>query len=111
MCPEFFQNVYVLFSYELFVGVIAFASVLLFGKKGSAALLLMALLPILYWKRHIDEREYQLFYKVGHYTSIFVFVAMILFYMLRPPMFSPAALAISYFAIHGLSGLLVFARG
>ena len=105
------ENIYVLFSYELFVGVIAFAAILLFGKRGSAALSLMALLPILYWKRHIDEREYQLFYKVGHYTSIFVFVVMILFYMLRPSIFSPGTLAISYFAIHVLSGLLVFSRG
>jgi hypothetical protein len=104
------QNIYVLFSYELFVGVIAFAAILLFGKRGAVALSLMVLLPILYWKRHIDEREYQLFYKVGHYTSIFVFVVMILLYMLQQSMFSPSALAISYFAIHGLSGLLVFSR-
>ena len=105
------ENIYVLFSCELFVGVIAFAAILLFGKKGSAALLLMALLPILYWKRHIDEREYQLFYKVGHYTSIFVFVVMIFLYTLRPSIFSPGALAVSYFTIHGLSGLIVFSRG
>ena len=104
------ENIYVLFSYELFVGLIAFAAILLFGKKGSAALLLMVFLPILYWKRHIDEREYQLFYKVGHYTSIFVFVVMLLFYMLRPSIFSPGVLCISYFTIHGLSGLLVFSR-
>jgi hypothetical protein len=105
------ENIYVLFGYELFVGAIAFGAILLLGNRGLAALSMMALLPILYWKRHIDEREYQLFYKVGHYTSIFVFVAMILFYMLRPSIFCPGVLCISYFTIHGLAGLLVFSRG
>jgi len=105
------ENPYVLFGYELFVGVITFISMLLFGNAGLAAMALMALLPIIYWKRQVDEREIFLFYKVGNFTAIAVLIAMVLFHSLLPSIDCLGVLAISYFTIHGLSGLLVFSRG
>ena len=104
------ENLYVLFGYELFIGVITFISMLIFKDRGLAAMALMALLPIIHWKKHMDEREIFLFYKVGNFTAIFVFVAMVLFHFLLPFINCLGALAISFFTIHGLSGLLVFSR-
>ncbi len=104
------ENIYVRFGYELFVGVITFISILIFKNAGLAAMALMALLPIIHWKRQADEREIFLFYKVGNFTAGAVFIAMVLFHSLLPSIDCLGALAISFFTIHGLSGLLVFSR-
>lgn len=56
------------FAYELIVGIIALIAIALFGDPGSAALALLAAHPFV-GKKKADEREAQLFNKVGNITA------------------------------------------
>jgi hypothetical protein len=67
------------FAYELIVGIIFLIAVLFFGTKGGVAMVLLAAQPFI-GKRKADEREYQLFYKVGNYTAgIMIVICVIIF--------------------------------
>jgi len=61
-------------------------------------------------KRKMDEREYQLLYKVGCFTLFMVYAAMFFIYFLLPSMNWLLALACVFFFFHGLCGLVIFAR-
>jgi hypothetical protein len=56
------------FAYELLVGIVWMVAVLLLGEKGMVFMALLAAQPFI-GKRKADEREYQLFYKVGNFTA------------------------------------------
>jgi len=105
------ENMYVRFGYETFVGLIGFISLLIFGEKGMSVMALIAFLPLIHWKKHFDEREYQLFYKAGNYTFVTVYLGMLLIYFLFPSMNFICALALVSLFFHGLCGLIVFLTG
>jgi len=57
------------FILELTVGIILLVAVFLFGQRGMAVLALLAIHPFIEKKKKLDERELQLFYKVGNFTA------------------------------------------
>lgn len=102
------------FSYEIIIGAIVIACVSLFGVVGFASISLFAF-SFLWSKRNLDEREYQLFYRVGNLTAGLTVVYMTSIYILRTtwPSIDQTWLGLciggTYLA-HGCSGLFVFSR-
>jgi hypothetical protein len=105
------------FAYEGLVGIILLIAVILFGTMGFTALVLLAAQPFI-GKKKADERESQLFNKVGNYTAGITLLACILIYY-----FSDVAvhgqvigknwlgLVVAVFLIaHGASGLLILKK-
>jgi hypothetical protein len=103
------------FIYELVVGIILLIAIFLFGEKGFAAFALLAAQPFI-GKKKADERESQLFNKVGNYTAGATLLACIIIYY-----FSDLAvngmlvgqywlgLVVAAFLMsHGVSGLIIF---
>ncbi len=59
------------FYFQVIVGAICLIGILLFGEKGISLLAIFALLPLIMRLRKtpkLDERELQLFYKIGNIT-------------------------------------------
>jgi hypothetical protein len=79
------------FVYELIVGAIMLIAVFLFGTKGIAAMALLSAHPFI-GKKKADERESQLFNKIGNYTAGAVLLACII---------------ISYFSDSIVNGLVI----
>lgn len=105
------------FYYELIVGIIGIAAVLVFGQPGFAALALLA--GYGFMKRtKADEREYQLFYKVGNITAaLTLLIAIAIFFGSNLSLNGKPVgdlwlylLCFSFLLVHGLSGLIVFNR-
>jgi hypothetical protein len=103
------------FTYELIVGIIWMAAVLLLGEKGMIAMALLALQPFI-GKKKADEREKQLFYKVGNFTAGIMLVICVIVFECSDLvvnghqigknwlLFVGAAFVIS----HGVAGLYIF---
>jgi len=105
------------FANELIIGVIALIAIILFGVKGSAALALIAgslLIP----RHKIDERESQLFNKVGNYTAGASVVACVIIFHFSDVILNGQLISKNwlYFVMaslliaHGASGLVIFRR-
>lgn len=105
------------FAYELFVGIILLIAVSLFGVIGFAAFALFAAHPFI-GKKKADERESQLFNKVGNYTAgASLMACVIIFYFsdleLNGQLIGKnwLGLVVSAFLIsHGASGLIIFKK-
>ncbi len=69
------------FAFELIEGIISLVAVAIFGEVGMAAFALFAVQPFI-GKKKLDEREYQLFYKVGNLTAglFLLFCILVYFY-------------------------------
>ena len=102
------------FAFELVVGIICLIAIFLFGTKGIVSLALLALEPYI-GKKKMDEREYQLFYKVGNYTAGASLLACVIIYECSDLVVNGQLIAknwlglvVSTFIIaHGASGLLI----
>ena len=68
------------FIFEAVVGAICFVLILFFGSKGESAFALFVILPLLMRIKKIkpDERERQLFYKLGNLTMGFTIITLML---------------------------------
>lgn len=105
------------FTYELIVGIILLAAVFLFGTQGLTALALLAAHPFI-GKKKADERESQLFNKVGNYTAGATLLACVVVYYFSDVVVRGHTLeslwfclAVSAFIIaHGAAGLIVFKK-
>jgi hypothetical protein len=105
------------FIFELIAGILLLIAVILFGAKGMVALIILAVQPFI-GKKKADEREFQLFYKVGNYTAGAVLVACIIIYECSDMVVNGQLigklwlfLVISAFLIaHGASGLIIFKK-
>lgn len=105
------------FTYELAVGIILLIAVLLFGTKGLAVLALLAAHPFIGQKK-ADERESQLFNKVGNYTAGATLLVCVIIYYSSDVVVNGQALeklwfglAVAAFIIaHGAAGLIVFKK-
>ncbi|MCB9249549.1 MAG: hypothetical protein H6613_13870 [Ignavibacteriales bacterium] len=69
------------FYFQLIVGLAVILAILFFGNEGVISILLFVLLPFLklftgYKVR--DERELQMFYKIGNYTLLIVIAAVVI---------------------------------
>lgn len=106
------------FAFEATIGAICFTAILIFGSQGNAALALFALLPVIMRLKKVspDEREKQLFYKIGNLTFGLSIIALLIVYYLSDTMInghSPGNnwLTLSVAGIilmHGISGLIIF---
>ena len=105
------------FAYELGVGIILMVAVLLFGTKGMLANVLLVLQPYI-GKKKADERENQLFYKVGNYTAGATLVASVIIFECSDMIVNGLligknwlGLVVAAFLIaHGASGLIIFKK-
>ena len=105
------------FIYEIIVGIIVFIAIIAFGTMGNLAFLLMLLFPLVIKKGKPDEREYQLFYKAGNYSTSFVIIFITIIFLISQYVPSTYALitdnwlnftVASFLLGHGLAGLIVF---
>ena len=106
------------FAYELFVGTILLIAVSLFGVIGFAAFALFAAQPFI-GKKKADERESQLFNKVGNITAAATLLACVIIHFSSDFVVngfkigeSWLILAVFSFVLaHGTAGLIIFKRG
>ena len=106
------------FIFEAVVGAVCLLAILFFGSKGIAALALFAFLPIIMRiKKTIpDEREKQIFYKVGNLTFGLTVIALYIIYQLSDYTINGNHIEdywyflsiTSIILIHGISGLIIF---
>jgi hypothetical protein len=105
------------FAYELFVGIILVIAIIFFGGKGFAVFALLALQPFI-GKKKTDERERQLFYRVGNYTAGATLLAATAIYYFSDVLVNGIpfgkywlGLVVAAFLVsHGVSGLIIFKR-
>ena len=69
------------FIYELIVGAITLAAILVFANIGFAAFALLAGHPFI-GKKKVDERESQLFNQVGNLTAAITLLACVVIYFM-----------------------------
>lgn len=105
------------FVYELIVGIIMLVSTAIFGYPGMAAMALLAVHPFIGNKK-ADEREAQLFNKVGNITASITLLACVAIYMASDVVFNGITIedvwlmlvAASFLIAHGGAGLLVLKK-
>jgi len=105
------------FAYELIVGVLLLIAVALFGAKGMVVNVLLIAQPFI-GKKKLDEREFQLFYKVGNYTAGATLMACVIIYYFSDSVVNGQLiekiwlfLVVSALLIaHGASGLIIFKK-
>lgn len=109
------------FGFEFAVGLICFISVLILGTLGWSTFALFAFFPLVVRKSSPngpDERELELFYKVGNFALILIIAAIILIYFASDISVNGNLVGENWhflsisavLLLHGLSGLLVFLR-
>ena len=104
------------FILELSVGLLVLIAVLFFGPKGMALFALLAIHPFVAKKKKLDERESQLFYKIGNYTAGFTLLASVTIFYFSDSLINGHTIGenwlyfvCSAFLIsHGISGLALF---
>jgi len=102
------------FVYELIVGIIMLIAVFLFGTKGIVALVLLSAHPFI-GKKKADERESQLFFKVGNYTAGAALLAGVIISYFSDSIVNGIAIGKNWFGLivsafliaHGLFGLII----
>lgn len=102
------------FVYELIVGIIMLIAVFLFEAKGIAALALLFAHPFI-GKKKADEREIQLFYKIGNYTAGATLLASVVVYYFSDSIINDFMVGKNWFGLvlsafliaHGLIGLIL----
>jgi hypothetical protein len=105
------------FIFELAVGTLMLIAILLFGTAGMAVGALYAG-SLFLKKAKWDEREFQLFYKIGNITAGATLGACVVIFYLSDVMINGflvgknwLGLVVACFCIaHGAAGLIVFAK-
>ena len=103
------------FILELTVGIILMVAILIIGQKGMAVIALLAIHPFIAKKKKLDERESQLFNKIGNYTAAITLLASVAIFYFSDLIINGQAIGenwlffvCSAFLIsHGVSGLLI----
>ena len=103
------------FAFELIVGILTLTTVAIFGEVGMTAFALVVALSF-FEKKKFDEREYQLFYKVGNITAGLFLIVCVLVYFSSDAFVNGhqvgkiwlSWIAPAFIAIHGAAGLFVF---
>ena len=104
------------FILELSVGIILLISVLFFGQQGMVAFALLTIHPFVSKKKKLDERETQLFYKIGNLTAAATLLASVAIYYFTDFIINGQKLGdfwlfyiVSAFLIsHGVFGIITF---
>jgi len=103
------------FILELTVGIILLISVIIFGQKGFAVFALLAIHPFVSKKKKLDERESQLFNKIGNSTAGATLLASVVIYYFSDFVVNGQAIGgnwlfyvcSAFLIAHGLSGLII----
>ena len=103
------------FIYELIVGIIGITAVFLFGNAGFAVLVLLIIHPFI-GKKKMDERESQLFNKVGNATAAITLISCIVIYYSSNIEVNGFIIGknwlilavFSFIIAHGASGIVIF---
>ncbi len=106
------------FTYELIIGIIGLIAVFLFGDAGMAVIALLVFHPFI-GKKRADERESQLFNKVGNTTGAITLLACVGIYLTSDIIVNGYQIGehwlilacFSFLIAHGVSGLIIFKRG
>ncbi len=106
------------FILEFIVGIILLVSVLIFGQKGMAAIALLAIHPFIKKKNKPDERETQLFNKIGNFTAGATLLVSVVIYYFSDFVVNGWTIGenwlfyvcSAFLIFHGISGLFVFNR-
>ena len=106
------------FLLELIVGIAGLTAVFLFGDAGLAVLAFLAIHPFI-GKKKADERESQLFNKVGNVTAALTLLAAVGIYFASDIVVNGyqigahwlMLLVFSFLITHGVAGLAIFRRG
>ena len=105
------------FIIEFLLGAICFTAVILFGDYGYYSFALWLLLLVTHGKKHkLDEREKQLFYKVGNLTfGLTIMVLWIIFNLSHDTINGNLVVNYWYWLsisgimfTHGIAGLIIF---
>jgi hypothetical protein len=107
------------FAFELAVGMISVAAVLLLGSVGMVFFALFAFFPLVvrkYGSHKPDERELQLFYRAGNLTLVLIFLAVLGIYLASSVSINGRAVGENWYlltmgailATHGFAGLISF---
>ncbi len=105
------------FIYELTIGILMLIAMLIFGPSGMAVAALYAG-SIFLRREKLDERELQLFYKIGNITAGATLLACIVIFQFSDAILNGfqigknwLGLVVScFFIAHGATGLIVFSR-
>lgn len=100
---------------ELIVGIILLLSVLAFGQKGTAAIAILAIHPFIAKKKKLDERESQLFNKIGNFTAGATLLASVIIYYFSDVVINGQTfgenwliyVCSAFLMAHGISGLVI----
>ena len=103
------------FIFELIVGVIGLIAIILFGIKGSVVMVLIAF-HILFCKKKLDEREIQLFYRIGNITAGVAIVVCVVVYYFSKSFVNGYRIGdlwlfwviFSFFIAHGIVGIFIY---
>ncbi len=106
------------FVYELIIGIIGLITVLLFGNAGMAVSALLTVHPFI-GKKKADERESQLFNKVGNVTAGATLLACIGIYFASEISINGNQIGdlwlvlavMSFLIVHGGAGLIILKKG
>jgi hypothetical protein len=109
------------FWFESIFGFICLICILLLGAKGASSLVIFVLLPILMRikkTKQPDERELQLFYKIGNLTMGLTILALIIIHTLQNTEINGHVIGTNWMTLaiastmlaHGLAGLIIFKR-
>ncbi len=106
-----------IFACELIIGIIGFAAVAIFGEKGMVAMALYIYVLFIDRKK-MDEREYQLFYRVGNITAGLTLLACLIIYEFSDLLVNGYSVGknwlfwvlYAFFIAHGAAGLFVFRK-
>ena len=102
------------FVYELIVGLIMLVAIFLEGAKGISVLTLLFAHPFI-GKKKADEREIQLFYKIGNYTAGATLLASVVVYYFSDSIINDFMVGKNWFGLvlsafliaHGFFGLIL----
>lgn len=105
------------FTYELVVGILLLIAIVLFGTKGLAVMALLAVHPFI-GKKKADERELQLFYRIGNITAGATLLACIVVYYFSDFVINGVEIGknwlgfvVGFFLlVHGLAGMIVISK-
>lgn len=103
------------FIFELLFGVVWVVAIILFGNLGSVAMVLMVFL-IPFCKKKPDEREMQLFYKIGNLTAGVTIVLCVIIYQCSNYIVNGHRvgdlwlfwLLSTFFIAHGIVGIVIY---
>jgi len=102
------------FVFEICLGIVMLIAIILFGHQGMVAFVLMTFLA-LFSKKKPDEREMQLFYKIGNFTAGVTIILCVIIYQCSNYIVNGNRVGdlwllwilSTFFIAHGVTGIII----